>query len=466
MSVMMSVVSNVMLGSWCPVTFSSCGVDFKICGLGLAKLYCKIYMEYEVEGSRPRGRIKRTWRKVVEKDCQARKLNKEDAMDRSRWRKLKDVWWSRWMWVGECYFWYRLARVVQYKGLLNSCVCVRVCVIMFNAVCHLVLLYACSTDVLSFFLFSPLQHPAFKVTSNTLPAGWAWTVFSWMPQRQNSYGLFHHIGTISFRHIILQLALFRWHQPPQYATSASTWTATCQWGRTLPGSCARASAIGILRHIRSIRRSVPRWTLLTLISSFVMSKLDYCNVALTGLPSCDLIVCSPLSVLQSIINAAAQPHHCAPCVCTCFGILRQIRSIRRSIPRSTLSMLISSFVMSKLDYCNVALAGLPAATWTVCSPSSTLPRAWQLARSATTTSLRFLPTSTGCAYLSASSTSCAYWSTSAYMGPHRATCRTPFARSRVPYHQNNVQQRATAPSLSQVLVPGTVCQMQSVAAHC
>jgi len=48
-------------------------------------------MEYEVEGSRPRGRTKRTWRKVVEKDCQARKLNKEDAVDRSRWRKLKDV---------------------------------------------------------------------------------------------------------------------------------------------------------------------------------------------------------------------------------------------------------------------------------------------------------------------------------------------------------------------------------------
>ena len=28
----------------------------------------------------------------MEKDCQARKLNKEDAMDRSKWRKLiKDV---------------------------------------------------------------------------------------------------------------------------------------------------------------------------------------------------------------------------------------------------------------------------------------------------------------------------------------------------------------------------------------
>jgi len=43
-------------------------------------------MEYDAGGSRPRGKPKRTWRKVVEKDCQARKLNTEDAMDHSRWR--------------------------------------------------------------------------------------------------------------------------------------------------------------------------------------------------------------------------------------------------------------------------------------------------------------------------------------------------------------------------------------------
>jgi len=49
-------------------------------------------MECEVEGSRSRGIPKRTWREVVEKDCQICKLNKEDVMDRSRWRKLiKDV---------------------------------------------------------------------------------------------------------------------------------------------------------------------------------------------------------------------------------------------------------------------------------------------------------------------------------------------------------------------------------------
>jgi len=43
--------------------------------------------EYEVEGARPRGRPKITWREIVEKDCQAHKLNREDAMHRNRWRK-------------------------------------------------------------------------------------------------------------------------------------------------------------------------------------------------------------------------------------------------------------------------------------------------------------------------------------------------------------------------------------------
>jgi len=44
-------------------------------------------MEYEVEGARPSGRPKKTRRKIVEKSCKARKLNREDAKDRNRWRK-------------------------------------------------------------------------------------------------------------------------------------------------------------------------------------------------------------------------------------------------------------------------------------------------------------------------------------------------------------------------------------------
>ena len=56
--------------------------------------WLKKCVEYEVEGSSPRGRPKRTWKEVVREDCQARKLNKEDAMDHCKWRKvIKEVRW-------------------------------------------------------------------------------------------------------------------------------------------------------------------------------------------------------------------------------------------------------------------------------------------------------------------------------------------------------------------------------------
>jgi len=51
-------------------------------------IWVKKCMEYEVEGSRPTGRPKSTWKEVVKKNCQARNLNKEDAMDRGRRKKL------------------------------------------------------------------------------------------------------------------------------------------------------------------------------------------------------------------------------------------------------------------------------------------------------------------------------------------------------------------------------------------
>jgi len=49
--------------------------------------WVKKCMEYEMEGARPKGRPKKTWKQIVEEDCQARKLNREDAMDHHRWRK-------------------------------------------------------------------------------------------------------------------------------------------------------------------------------------------------------------------------------------------------------------------------------------------------------------------------------------------------------------------------------------------
>jgi len=40
-----------------------------------------------VEGARPRGKPKKTWREIAEKYCQVRGLNRENAMDRIRWKK-------------------------------------------------------------------------------------------------------------------------------------------------------------------------------------------------------------------------------------------------------------------------------------------------------------------------------------------------------------------------------------------
>ena len=44
----------------------------------------------------------------MEKDCRVRGLHTEDAMCRSRWRKQIGTMSV----VGECFFWYRLTRVV------------------------------------------------------------------------------------------------------------------------------------------------------------------------------------------------------------------------------------------------------------------------------------------------------------------------------------------------------------------
>jgi len=61
-----------------------------------AKRVAMVWAYAEVEGARPRGKPKKAWREIVEKDGQARKLNSEDAMDGNRWRKqIRDDWRPR-----------------------------------------------------------------------------------------------------------------------------------------------------------------------------------------------------------------------------------------------------------------------------------------------------------------------------------------------------------------------------------
>jgi len=45
-----------------------------------------------MEGVSLRGKSKKTWIEVAEKDCRTRQLNNQDAIDSSKWRKLiKDM---------------------------------------------------------------------------------------------------------------------------------------------------------------------------------------------------------------------------------------------------------------------------------------------------------------------------------------------------------------------------------------
>jgi len=54
-----------------------------------------------------------------------------------------------------------------------------------------------------------------------------------------------------------------------------------------------------LRQICSVRRSLPRHALLTLVRALVVSKVDYCNAVLVGIPG------YLQKRLQSVLNAAA-----------------------------------------------------------------------------------------------------------------------------------------------------------------
>jgi len=51
--------------------------------------------------------------------------------------------------------------------------------------------------------------------------------------------------------------------------------------------------------------------------------------------------------------------HVRKTVSTCFSMLRQLRSIRRSMSRPVVQSLVTSHVLSHLDYGNVTLVGIP-----------------------------------------------------------------------------------------------------------
>jgi len=51
--------------------------------------------------------------------------------------------------------------------------------------------------------------------------------------------------------------------------------------------------------------------------------------------------------------------HVTAVVRACFAALRQIQSVRRSLSRHALLTLVRALIVSKVDYCNSVLAGIP-----------------------------------------------------------------------------------------------------------
>ena len=185
--------------------------------------------------------------------------------------------------------------------------------------CHCVVLVlfvpgsASAARVLPWHAVSNIRHPVWRALGVRTRPTPVRTVHGWYCQ--------HYRVPVCRRHTSIRLQLnaakteFMWFVPPrrryqlpsdhltvgpvQVKPAASVHDLCIYLDSDLSMRLHICACFGVPRLIRSIRRSLPRESALTLISSLVMSKLDYCNVAFAGLSRCEL------DRLQSVINAAA-----------------------------------------------------------------------------------------------------------------------------------------------------------------
>jgi len=74
----------------------------------------------------------------------------------------------------------------------------------------------------------------------------------------------------------------------------------------------------------------------------------------------------PVNVIRNlgvwIDHELSMKQHIVKVASACFHQLRHLRQIRRRVGREVKTRLVLALVMSRLDYCNSLLAGLPAST--------------------------------------------------------------------------------------------------------
>jgi len=77
--------------------------------------------------------------------------------------------------------------------------------------------------------------------------------------------------------------------------------------------------------------------------------------------SCTVVPSSTVRDLGVYIDSdLSMKSHVQQTVSRCFSALRRLRSIRRQVPTAVFQSLVVALVLSRLDYCNSVLAGLPA----------------------------------------------------------------------------------------------------------
>ena len=72
--------------------------------------------------------------------------------------------------------------------------------------------------------------------------------------------------------------------------------------------------------------------------------------------------CSLHTSLTPPVLSLSMKQHIARITSNCFYHLRRLRQIRCVVGKEVTSQLVSVFILSRLDYCNSLLAGLPSTT--------------------------------------------------------------------------------------------------------